>query len=322
MSEHSTPQPARQGDTTHTPSMDLVAGDPPVPITVWRTARSGDDQSTTISNRLAYRLIAAYSRPGEAVVDLTDEHVLDTACLRGGRRHHPAWFTGASTLVVGPQTPPPDEPADDLDSDDPDDLRTWFGDDLHDPDPFPGDDAALVPGDGDDLQSRTSLVVATWPLEASSDADNQARLAWLLAVCTKLLHPRGCLVLVVGVPAGTLAAPEDFTPVVDAAAGAGLGYLQHIVAVAAATDGDRFTYGAPDEELLSLARATETQEFVLHIKVHADLLVFTHKQLPAGSTKSTDSQQEPTGSSSRSRYRAPRKSRNSRNAAQDGDRHA
>lgn len=278
MSEHSTPQPARQGDTTHTPSMDLVAGDPPVPITVWRTARSGDDQSTTISNRLAYRLIAAYSRSGEAVVDLTDEHVLDTACLRGGRRHHPAWFTDASTLIVGPQTPPPDEPDDDLDPDDPDDLRTWFGDDLRDPDPFPGDDPAVVPGDGDDLQGRTSLVVATWPLEASSDADNRIRLAWLLAVCTRLLHPGGCLVLVVGVPAGTLAAPEDFTPVVDAATGAGLGYLQHIVAVTADTDGDRFTYGAPDEELLSLARATETQEFVLHIKVHADLLVFTHKQ--------------------------------------------
>ncbi|MFI7209507.1 hypothetical protein [Micromonospora aurantiaca (nom. illeg.)] len=276
MSEHSTPQPAQQGGTPHIPSMDLVAGDPPVPITVWRTARGGDDQSTTISQRLAYRLVAAYSRPGEAVVDLTDSHVLDTACARGGRRHHPAWFTAASALVVGPQTPAqPDEPDDDPDSEDPDDVRAWFGDDLTDSDPLPGDEPPTMLGDGDDLRGRTSLVVATWPLDASSDAANRVRLAWLLAACTRLLRPGGCLVLVVGVPAGALATPEDFTPVVDAAGGAGLGYLQHIVAVAADTDGDRFTYHATDEELLALARATGAQQFVLHVKVHADLLVFT-----------------------------------------------
>ncbi|SCE95029.1 hypothetical protein GA0070618_2150 [Micromonospora echinospora] len=281
MSDHSTPQPAHQGGTPNIPPMDLVAGDPPVPITVWRTARSGDDQSTTISHRLAYRLVAAYSRPGEAVVDLTDTHVLDVACLRGGRRHHPAWFTGASALFVGPQTPQhPGEPDDDPDSDGPDDVRAWFGDDLTDPDPdwVAGDEPSGVPGDGDDLQGRTSLVVATWPLDASSDAANRARLAWLLAACGRLLRPGGCLVLVVGVPAGAVAAPEDFTPVVDAAAGCGLGYLQHIVAVAADSDGDRFTYHATDEELLSLARTTGVEQFVLHVKVHADLLVFTSRQ--------------------------------------------
>jgi hypothetical protein len=279
MSEQSTPQPAQQGGTPNVPSMDLVAGDPPVPITVWRTARNGDDQSTTISNRLAYRLVAAYSRPGEAVVDLTDTHVLDAACLRGGRRHHPAWFTGASELVVRPRTPGQrNEPAtDNPDRDGPDDVRTWFGDDLTDSDPLPGDEPSPVLGDGDDLRGRTSLVVASWPLDASSDTANRVRLAWLLAACTRLLRPGGCLVLVVAVPAGTVTTPEDFTPVVDAAAGTGLGYLQHIVAVAADVDGDRFTYHATDEELLSLARATGAHEFVLHVKVHADLLVFSSR---------------------------------------------
>lgn len=275
MSEHFMPQPAHSGGIPNIPSMDLVAGDPPVPITVWRTARSGDDQSATISNRLAYRLVAAYSRPGEAVVDLTDSHVLDIACLRGGRRHHPAWFTAASALVVGSQTPAPLDEPDDQDSEDPDDARAWFGDDLVDVDPLPGDEPPAVLGDGDDLQQRISLVVATWPLDASSDAANRVRLAWLLAACARLLRPGGCLVFVVGVPAGAVAVPEDFTPVVDAAGGAGLGYLQHIVAVAAEADGDRFTYHATDEELLSLARAGGAQEFVLHVKVHADLLVFT-----------------------------------------------
>jgi hypothetical protein len=66
MSEHSTPEPASNGGTPHLPSIDLVAGDPPVPITVWRTARSGDDQSATISARLAYRLIAVSRGVGRA----------------------------------------------------------------------------------------------------------------------------------------------------------------------------------------------------------------------------------------------------------------
>jgi len=51
--------------------MDLVVGNPPVPITVWRTARSSDDIGRSIGARPATRLIAAYSRPGEAIVDLS-----------------------------------------------------------------------------------------------------------------------------------------------------------------------------------------------------------------------------------------------------------
>jgi hypothetical protein len=70
--------------------------------------------------------------------------------------------------------------------------------------------------------------------------------------------------------------------VVEAAASTGLGYLQHIVAVAADTDGDRFTYHATDEELLALARASGAGQFVLHVKVHADLLVFTTSTVAKG----------------------------------------
>ncbi|WBB93384.1 hypothetical protein [Verrucosispora sp. WMMC514] len=274
MSEHSTPQPAHPDGTTHVPAMDLITGDPPVPITVWRTARSNNDHPG-ISRRLAYRLVAAYSRPDDAVVDLTDTHLLTTACRRGRRRHHPAWFTGDPALVIGPATPHHPDTSDDPNTDGPDEAPAWFGDDLTDGDPAPADNPPhALDGGGDDLQGRTSLVVATWPLDASSDTANRVRLAWLLAACTRLLRPGGCLVLVV-VPAGTIATPEDFTPVVDAAASAGLGYLQHIVAVTADTDGDRFTYHATDEELLSLARATGAEQIVLHVKVHADLLVFT-----------------------------------------------
>jgi hypothetical protein len=72
--------------------------------------------------------------------------------------------------------------------------------------------------------------------------------------------------------------------VVQAAAGVGLGYLQHIVAVAADTDGDAFIYHVTDEELLTLAGGDGQQWAVAHLRVHADLMVFSQfaKPRPAG----------------------------------------
>jgi hypothetical protein len=164
------------------PSIDVVAGDPPVPITVWRTP-AGDDQAT-IPTRLAQRLVAAYSRPGEAVIDLTDDRALTDPALRGGRRCHPGWFTDASALIIGPSTPP--EPADtgrtggatataagtvrhraaeDLD---PLEVAAWFGDDLTDDDLPPHDDTPPQPGAGT-VRAATSLV-ACWPLHTGRQA--------------------------------------------------------------------------------------------------------------------------------------------------------
>ncbi|WP_200215473.1 hypothetical protein [Micromonospora coerulea] len=282
MSEH-TPQhhldPAQPVDPHDVdPTLiDLVAGDPPVPVTVWRTARGPADAGRTIGARLAYRLVAAYSRPGEAVVDLTGDHALTAVCAAGARRHHPGWFTDASSLIIGPATPPtrPDPAAmpDDSSGDLPD-MRTWFGDDLTDPD-LPADEATTYPG-RTSLTEATSLVVACWPLDAA-DTINRVRLAWLLTACARLLRPGGCLVLVVTVPA-SMDGPEDFTPVATAAAAARLGYLQHIVAVAADTDSDAFVYHVTDEELLTLAQQTGEQQWsVAHLRVHADLLVFSQQ---------------------------------------------
>lgn len=289
-----TPQPhgdPAQAGAEPTLLVDLVAGDPPVPITVWRTARTGDAPTTTIPARLAYRLVAAYSRPGEAVVDLTDGHALTAACQRGGRLHHPAWFTGAVSLLVGPATPPPHtEPDDEIDTDldadldgpEPPDLAAWFGDDLTDPTiPPSGPPVAALSPDAS-VAGVTSLVVACWPLDSSGDAANRVRLAWLLTACAQLLRPGGCLVLVVGTPVGTPATPEDFRPLVAAASAAGLGYLQHIVAVAADADGDQFIYFATDEELLALAAGEDGQRWaVAHVRVHADCFVFSQTTKPA-----------------------------------------
>ncbi|GIM90140.1 hypothetical protein [Paractinoplanes toevensis] len=279
MNEHFTPEPADAG-TSPVPSIDLVAGDPPVPITVWRTARSEQDTSRSIPTRLAYRIVAAYSHPGEAVIDLTDGHAMAGVTASGGRVHHKAWFSDIATLTVGPpsiadETDPPagdaDPPGDDDGSDDEDAvaMTAWFGDDLTHPDPA----AQPSPHADADVRMGAALVVANWPLDPS-DTTNHVRLSWLLAACSTMLRPGGCLVLVVAVPTGMAATPQDFTPVVKSACRAGLGYLQHIVAVAADTDGDTFSYHATDEELIALQHARAQQWFV-HITVHADLLVFT-----------------------------------------------
>jgi hypothetical protein len=287
MSEH-TPQHHRNLDSTATDTVetDLIAGDPPVPITVWRTARTTDDTGRSIGARLAARLIGAYSRPGEAVVDLTPDHSLTAGCTTGGRRHHPAWFTDAASLIIGPATPTPQPGISDgaeADDDVPE-LATWFGDDLTDPDlAHSGTPVTDLPPDTS-LQQQTSLVVACWPLNQQNDAANRVRLAWLMTACARLLRPGGCLILVVAVSADTPGTPQDFTPVVQAAAGVGLGYLQHIVAVAADTDGDAFIYHVTDEELLTLAGADDQQWAVAHLRVHADLMVFSQlaKPHPAG----------------------------------------
>jgi hypothetical protein len=281
------PQPGQPGE----PHIDQVAGDPPVPITVWRTP-PGDDQST-VPARLAERLVEAYSRPGEAVIDLTDDHALADATVTGGRRHHRGWFTDASALIIGPGSPPPPTDAGTGAAGtatgggrgtaptrtrrrargeiDPPGLAAWFGDDLTEDLP-PADGTRPQPGT-DTVRGTTSLVVACWPLSAV-DATNRARLGWLLHACVQLLRPGGCLVLVVAAPTGVTAAPEDFGPLVDTANDARLGYLQHIVAVRADVDGDQFVYYATDEELLALAQGGEAWK-VAHLTVHADLLVFT-----------------------------------------------
>jgi hypothetical protein len=278
MSEH-TPQhhsnPAhRVAPEIDATLIDLVAGDPPVPITVWRTARTTTDAGRGISARLAYRLVAAYSRPGETVVDLTDGHALTAACTAGRRRHHPAWFTDPTGLIIGPATPTHDTVARPADGELPD-LGAWFGDDLTDLDLQPAAEPAEPLPHGA-VQAATSLVVATWPLDAT-DAANRVKLAWLLAACARLLRSGGCLVLVVNAPSGAVAMPEDFGPVAAAAAQVGLGYLQHIVAVAADTsaEGDAFVYHVTDEELLALAADTGGQRWpAAHLRVHADLFVF------------------------------------------------
>src|SRR5438034_7137550 len=161
-----TPPAQRAG----TDPIDLVAGDPPVPLTVWRTP-SGVGQAS-ISPRLADRLIAAYSQPGEAVVDLTEDHALAAAATAGGRRHHPGWFTDASALVIGPPSPRTATVPDGCGGPDvrvrrrrgtepePAGIAEWFGDDLTDPHLPPA--GATATAGTPTLRGSTSLLAACW----------------------------------------------------------------------------------------------------------------------------------------------------------------
>ena len=105
MNEHSKPQPATVG-TSPVPSIDLLAGNPRVPITVWRTARSDQDASRRIPARLASRMIAAHSYPGEAVIDLTEGHALTEVAVAGGRLYHKAGLSDEATptAVIAAET--------------------------------------------------------------------------------------------------------------------------------------------------------------------------------------------------------------------------
>jgi hypothetical protein len=274
----------------HIDPIDLVPGDPPVPITVWRTP-AGDDQST-IPTRLAQRLIAAYSAPGEVVVDLTDGHALSGPAVAGGRHHHRGWFTDASAVTIAAATPPsgtealtPSVPAaarggHQSGEADPPGLAAWYGDDLTDPHLPPHHGAPAAGGEGR-VQGATSLVVACWPLHPQGGT-NQTRLRWLLHAACRLLRPGGCMVLAVQGSTHAVAGPQDFGPLLHAARQAGLGYLQHIVAVRADVDGDQFTYYATDAELAALASrrpgpalAGGDVPAAVHLRVHADLLVLS-----------------------------------------------
>jgi hypothetical protein len=80
----SDPNPDIAAELAERPDVDLVPGDPPVPITVWRTP-AGD--GTTLSPRLAARLLAAYTRAGDVVFDATTDPVLAQAADTAARRY-------------------------------------------------------------------------------------------------------------------------------------------------------------------------------------------------------------------------------------------
>jgi hypothetical protein len=247
--------------------IDLVAGDRPVPTALWRTPAG--DHPAPISRRLAYRLIAAYTEPGDTVVDLTDISTVADATVTGARIHVRAAFADGRLVVTGTGANPVDPPARRRrwsagPGVEPPALADWFGDDLRDADRPAGttpDDTTAAPHRLD--VDRPALLVARWPLDGDADTD-PGRLGVLVALAAAVLRPGGCLAFVATNAVGT----GDYTAVVGAARAAGLRYLQHIVAIDADVDGDHLVYYATDRDLVDL-------DAVTHTRVHADLIVLT-----------------------------------------------
>ena len=86
------------------PVGDVVAGDPPVPITVWPVPapRRGE----TMSNGLGVRLVHNLTHPGDLIIDLTDGPQLARAIINARRRSHlqsvktVGWGREPATLIV------------------------------------------------------------------------------------------------------------------------------------------------------------------------------------------------------------------------------
>jgi hypothetical protein len=229
-------------DTPHPragkPVVDQVPGVPPVPITVWRTPSTDTDHQ--VSARLAYRIIAAYTQPGDTIIDLTGSPVTEHVAAAGRRVYCRATAGRAGVLRIGEPSAPP-ESSDSR-------VADWFDDDATHPAVTTANMTTAAAGDG----SATALVLVGWPTPRSH-----------LVAAAVLLRPGGCLV---AITAANRAAGGDFTDLVRTAREAGLRYLQHIIAVGADVDADQFVYYATDDEV------THT---IGHARIHTDLLVFT-----------------------------------------------
>jgi hypothetical protein len=184
----------------------VVAGEPRVPISLWRTAATDLDQPGQIGERLAHAIVTSYAAVADPVLDLTHGSAIGDACHRAGRRH---------TRLEQP-----------------------------------------------DSDHQVALVVAERPETGPHDSHDAA----VVAIAAARLASGGCLVLI---DAAT-ATPVDHRPLHAAAAAVGLTYLQHIVAVAATADGDRFVYYPTREEL---ADATDPNGSG-HVRVHRDIRVY------------------------------------------------
>lgn len=69
------------------PGIDVVPGDPPVPVNIWRLPEGED---LPVGARLATRLLAEYTRPDEPVYDMINSPALREAARATGRSYRPA----------------------------------------------------------------------------------------------------------------------------------------------------------------------------------------------------------------------------------------
>jgi hypothetical protein len=93
-------------DPTRADDIDVVPGTPPVPITVWRTPTCPGDR--LVGDRLAARLLAAYTRRGDLVYDTTGQPAVREAAGAAGRRYATGRGTTGPVGLVVTWWPPAD----------------------------------------------------------------------------------------------------------------------------------------------------------------------------------------------------------------------
>ncbi len=75
-------------------AIDVIPGDPPVPISVWRVAGTGragpHDLAVGLDPQAAALLVGLYTQPGDTLVDLSADPAVAGAAGAGARRYLPA----------------------------------------------------------------------------------------------------------------------------------------------------------------------------------------------------------------------------------------
>jgi hypothetical protein len=203
-------------------NIELVAGDPPVPIAVWRVAGVdapyGHANADPLTPRMAALLVGSHTRFGDTIVSVGNDPALAGAAGAGGRNY--------------------------LSVPDLDDL----------------------PG-LDHVAGTVALIVLPWPPPYRPGRIGRAYLLQMFRTCRRLMTRDGCtIVALAALPVGETFV-EHSGALIPAAHRAGLGWLQHIVAITAPSSGQRISWRATPADPATVRSAT-------HVKVHIDLLVF------------------------------------------------
>ena len=205
--------------------IDVVPGDPPVPIAVWRVAdvdaRFGHQRADALTPRLAALLVGTHSRPYDTIVSIGHDPALAGAAGAGARV-----YRSVAHL---------------------DEL-----------------------GDLDHAVGTVALIVLPWPPPHQPAGMSRDSLVAMFAACRRLMAPGGCtIVALAGLPPGETFVQHS-SALIPSAHQAGLGWLQHIVAITAPIVGQHITWSAAPADPAMLRAAT-------HLKVHLDLFVFVQR---------------------------------------------
>jgi hypothetical protein len=218
--------------------IDVVPGDPPVPITVWRVADDNDpyghDHADGLTGRTAQLLVGLYTQVGDTIVSVGSDPAIAGAAGAGGRRYLPVENThrladldhvaGAVQLIVLPWPPA--------------------------------------------TRQRTDTAVSGSAISGSAISEpamDAKEMVELFTTCRMLLAADGYTI--VAVPRAIAANVAHLWQLVPAARKAGLGWVEQIVAISAAIDGDQLDVPAAPADRSTLRLADD-------LTAHVDLYVF------------------------------------------------